>query len=99
VNNRSSAKSGDLRLMARSSTSGQGRKKGVPNKQTKAIKDMLLGALADAGGQAYLTGQAKTNSSAFLALLGRIVPQELKAELETKSTVIVVERSYGKPKQ
>ncbi len=85
--------------MARSSTSGQGRKKGVPNKQTKAIKDMLLGALADAGGQAYLTGQAKTNSSAFLALLGRIVPQELKAELETKSTVIVVERSYGKPKQ
>jgi hypothetical protein len=76
-----------------------GRKKGTPNKLTKALKDVILGALDDAGGQAYLAKQAKTNPSAFLSLLGRVVPQELKAELDTKSTVIVVERTYCKPKQ
>lgn len=76
-----------------------GRKKGTPNKLTKALKDVILGALDDAGGQQYLASQAKTNPSAFLSLLGRVVPQELRAELDTKSTVIVVERSYGKPKQ
>jgi hypothetical protein len=57
---------------------------------------MILGSLEDAGGQQYLAGQAKANPSAFLSLLGRVVPQELKASVD--STVIVVERSYSKPK-
>jgi hypothetical protein len=84
--------------MARSSTSGQGRPKGVPNKQTKALKDLILGALKDAGGQKYLADQANSNPSAFLSLLGRVVPQELKADLTAKSEVIVVERGYGTTK-
>lgn len=59
---------------------GKGRAKGVPNKITKQLKDMILGALDDAGGQAYLTAQAKEAPAAFMALLGKVLPSEIKAE-------------------
>lgn len=80
--------------MAKSRTSGQGRPKGAKNKLTKALKDMILGALDDVGGQAYLAEQARKNPNAFLTLVGRVVPQELKADLTGKTT-FVVERAYG----
>lgn len=59
---------------------GKGRKKGVPNRLTKQLKEMILGALDDAGGQDYLTEQARENPKAFLALLGRVLPTTIKAD-------------------
>lgn len=53
-------------------------RKGVPNKNTKALKDMILGALSDAGGQQYLADQAMLNPGAFMALVGKVLPTELK---------------------
>jgi hypothetical protein len=38
---------------------------------------MVLGALTDAGGQDYLTKQAKKNPKAFLALLGKCLPKDI----------------------
>jgi len=38
---------------------------------------MILGALDQAGGQAYLLEQAKTNANAFLTLAGKCLPKEL----------------------
>lgn len=58
-------------------TSGQGRPKGTPNKITKALKDMILGALDDVGGQAYLARQAEENPTAFLTLIGKVLPSEI----------------------
>src|SRR4051812_27827745 len=57
-----------------------GRVKGTPNKMTKALKDMILGALDDAGGQEYLHRQANNNPVAFLALIGRMLPTTLAGE-------------------
>lgn len=57
-----------------------GRKKGTPNKATKALKDMILGALGDAGGQDYLRLQAQTNPGAFLALIGKVLPTTLAVD-------------------
>jgi hypothetical protein len=37
---------------------GKGRPKGVPNKVTADVKAMILTALSDAGGSAYLLAQA-----------------------------------------
>jgi len=54
------------------------RPKGSRNKLTTALKDMILGALADAGGQAYLTAQAKKNPGHFLALVGKVLPLQVK---------------------
>lgn len=62
------------------SNMGKGRPKGVMNKINKQLKDMILGALDDAGGQDYLTQQAQENPVAFLTLLGKVLPTTIKAE-------------------
>jgi hypothetical protein len=56
---------------------GKGRKAGVPNKVTGALKDMVLQALSDAGGVEYLSRQAKENPSAFLTLVGKVLPLQI----------------------
>ncbi|MCC6197734.1 MAG: hypothetical protein IT518_25065 [Burkholderiales bacterium] len=61
-------------------TPGPGRGRGNPNKITKQLKDMILGALDECGGQAYLVRQAKAEPRAFLALLARVLPTEIKGD-------------------
>lgn len=60
---------------------GMGRKKGTPNKMTSALKDMILKALNEAGGEgggvAYLTRQAEENPAAFMTLLGKVLPLQV----------------------
>lgn len=56
---------------------GKGRQKGVPNKLTKQLKDMILGALDDAGGQEYLATQAVKNPAAFMTLIGKVLPLQV----------------------
>ena len=59
---------------------GMGRKKGVPNKITKALKDMILQALANVGGENYLQTQAAENPTAFLTLVGKVLPLQVKQD-------------------
>lgn len=54
-----------------------GSRKGCPNKITKALREMVLAALDQAGGEAYLVEQARKNPTAFLALLGKVLPTSL----------------------
>jgi hypothetical protein len=56
---------------------GRGRPKGARNKMTAALKDMILGALDEAGGQEYLVEQARKNPAAFLTLLGKVLPLQV----------------------
>jgi hypothetical protein len=56
---------------------GPGRPKGVPNKLTGDIREMIRSALEGAGGLSYLIAQAHANPSAFLSLVGKIVPAEM----------------------
>lgn len=56
---------------------GKGRPKGATNKTTKALKDMILGALNGAGGQDYLQRQAEENPASFLTLIGKVLPSEI----------------------
>lgn len=63
---------------------GKGRKKGVPNKNTQAIKDMLRQALDAAGGVAYLTEQARENPGPFMSLIAKLIPHEVNATLAGK---------------
>lgn len=56
---------------------GPGRPKGVPNKQTKAIKEMILAALDKAGGEDYLLTQSRENPVAFMGLLGKVMPTQI----------------------
>ena len=66
--------------MARSRTSGQGRPKGVPNRINRDLREMILNALSEAGGEQYLARQAETSPAAFMALLGRILPLQMAGD-------------------
>ena len=73
--------------MAKGIKSGGGSRKGVPNKITKELKDIIRGALDDAGGQGYLTRQAEENPNAFLTLVGKIVPRDINANVHVDVNV------------
>lgn len=53
-----------------------------PNKETKALKEMILQALDEqkGGGVAYLKDQALMNPNAFLSLLGKVLPTTLAGD-------------------
>ena len=59
---------------------GKGRKPGSQNKVPKALKELILGALDQAGGQAWLAQQADKNPTAFMSLLAKLLPSELSVD-------------------
>lgn len=59
---------------------GAGRPKGVPNKLNGDIKAMILGALQDVGGRDYLAARALDTPTAFMGLLGKVLPTQLTGE-------------------
>lgn len=76
---------------------GPGRTKGVPNKTTALLKEAVLAAAELAGGDdaedrkggliGYLQTQAKDNPGPFMALLGKIIPLQVDADVGGKIIV------------
>lgn len=58
-------------------TPGPGRPKGIPNKTTKALKEMILEALEGSGGIDYLMTQARDNPASFMTLVGKVLPLDV----------------------
>jgi hypothetical protein len=56
---------------------GAGRPKGSLNKATKEIKELIINALDKAGGVDYLVRQADENPSAFMSLVGKVLPLQV----------------------
>jgi len=50
---------------------------GTPNKFNADVKAMILTALNNAGGAEYLTKRAEDCPTAFLALVGRVLPMQV----------------------
>ena len=77
--------------MARGVKTG-GRKKGTPNKMTAALKDMILTALDEAhpkGSVEYLKAQASANPTAFLTLVGKVLPLQVTGGDEGSAPVMI----------
>ena len=72
---------------------GKGRPKGARNKMTRALKDMILQALDDAGGQQYLVEQAHKNPTAFMTLLGKVLPLQVASSEDGPLRITLVR--YG----
>ena len=66
---------------------GPGRPKGVANKTTALVKDMITAALSEAGGQDYLVQQGRDNPTAFLTLVGKVIPLQVSGGLDHNVTV------------
>lgn len=76
-----------------------GRVKGTPNKTTKELKDLIRGALDKVGGLDYLAKQADENPVAFMSLLGRILPAEIKAQVDADIKGLPTHIVITRPKQ
>lgn len=63
---------------------GPGRPKGAENKLTRAVKDAVQDAFDEVGGADYLVQVAKEDHKTFCALLGRVIPTQVNAELSGK---------------
>lgn len=72
-----------------------GRAKGTPNKLTADVKAMVLEALDSAGGVNYLVEQSEKNPSAFMTLVGKVLPMQVQAEVQ--ATLKVIERRIVRP--
>lgn len=71
---------------------GRGRPKGSPNKTTAAVKDMILQALDKKGGVDYLVEQAGENPTAFLTLLGKVLPMQVQGDPNNPIGISIIER-------
>ena len=69
-------------------TPGPGRPKGSTNKATKALKDMILSALDKKGGEEYLMKQADENPTAFLTLIGKVLPTTLAGDKDNPVVMV-----------
>jgi len=73
-------KHGGARPNTGGARSGAGRKPGVPNKISGDVKAMILGALDEMGGVDYLVDQAGQNPTAFLTLVGKVLPMTVAGD-------------------
>lgn len=72
-----------------------------PNKVTKELKDMILKALDNAGGVAYLEEKANDprTASAFLSLIGKVLPMTIQGPGDDgEHRFTVIERRIVKSK-
>lgn len=80
---------------------GKGRVAGVPNKTTALIKEMIVGALDELGGQAYLVQQGRQSPTAFMALLSKVLPMQVTGaddgplNIQTITRVIIDPKANG----
>jgi len=59
-----------------------GRPIGSKNTKANELKNMVIHSLDRLGGINYLVQQAKENPSAYLSLIGKVIPRELSIEVE-----------------
>ena len=51
----------------------------MSNKVTGEVKEMVLRALSNVGGEKYLEKQARENPTAFMTLVGKVLPLQVNA--------------------
>jgi len=61
-----------------------GRVKGTPNKTTVMVKTAILKAFDKLGGVEWLVGVGRDDPKAFMILLAKVLPSEIKAEVKVE---------------
>lgn len=60
-----------------------------PSKVTRELKEMILQALDNKGGVDYLERCAEDHPVAFMSLVGKVLPLQVKGELEHSGGITV----------
>lgn len=76
-----------------------GRPKGGLNKLTRTLKDMILTSLSMAGGEHYLLEQAMKQPGAYLSLIGRVLPLQVREGGDEPRMPAVVHHRHEQPGQ
>jgi hypothetical protein len=75
----------------------------MSNHMPKELKEMILHALSDAGGQAYLLDIAQKDHKTFCQLLGRVLPMSVAGDqeqpLNTVTTIRLVAGSSDRSRE
>lgn len=66
-----------------------GRKKGTPNKMTLTVKQSVLDAFEEVGGADFLVGVAHEDPKTFCAMLAKIIPSDINADLQHRGDIVV----------
>ena len=77
-----------------SSGNPAGRPRGAENKISREVREMLRQALEEEGGVEYLRWAARKKPAAFLSLLGRLLPAEIRASIDHEELTTVIIRDY-----
>lgn len=82
--------------MARGKKTG-GRRKGSLNRKTVEVKAALVEAFAGIGGVPALKQWGEKNRTEFYKLWGRLIPQEIKADVDGSVRMQIVEELTDAP--
>lgn len=66
-----------------------GRQRGTPNKFNAGIREMVVQALDEAGGVSYLKAQSELNPVAFLGLVGKVLPLQIKSDVDVNGKLVI----------
>lgn len=64
---------------------GKGRPKGSKNRLTNTLKEAIEKSFDEVGGVQYLVEQARENPTAYMSLLAKVLPQQINAQVATKT--------------
>jgi hypothetical protein len=81
--------------MAKHKFTGGGSRRGRPNKLRADMKGMILAALEGAGRQRYLEDHAVRHPAAFMRLLAKLLPQQMRADQAAPLIVVTGVRRAG----
>lgn len=76
---------------------GKGKRKGVPNKITRDLKDAIMNAFTQVGGEDYLVVVARQKPEAFLTLLGKLLPHTLQGPGGKPIEVVEIKQFVAAP--
>jgi hypothetical protein len=77
------------------SRKGAGRTKGAPNKFTSDVKNMILEALEGTGGVDYLIEQSQKNPTAFMTLVGKVLPMTVIGDPDAPLTLTITKTVHS----
>lgn len=67
-----------------------GRKRGVPNRTTRLVKEALAQSFERLGGVEYLVKLGKTEPRAYAQLISKLIPAEIAASLNGEGVQVTI---------